>query len=355
MQKPDPSNQTMVCTSTDPADNADVDGDGVPACLDCDDDNPAVLPGAIEVCNGIDDDCDGIIDLDADGVALCGFEGPVLTAIDVLLVIDNSCSMWEEQQRLQAGLSSVTTPFYEDGVLFHIGVVSTDMMASTDEGKLVSSLGRRWVDSWMTEQDAAAFIDTAVVMGTQGSANEQGLDAADAALTVHAVPGGFNDGFLRTRADLAILVLSDEDDHSTQTAAVFAGWLGGFKPAGVGISFHSIVSPNPVCTDAGEPGTTYVQVTNAIGGLFESICAQDYTQALASLGTDYSPAGRVAVLLPEEPDMTSIQVAVTETDGVTTELGPVDLAWDDSEGVLWFTSHVAGEGAVATVDYRPAR
>jgi len=39
---------------------ADLDGDGTPACDDCDDTNPAVNPHAAEVCNdGVDDDCDG--------------------------------------------------------------------------------------------------------------------------------------------------------------------------------------------------------------------------------------------------------------------------------------------------------
>jgi MYXO-CTERM domain-containing protein len=41
----------------------DVDADGVIAELDCDDDDPAVKPGAAERCgNGKDDDCDGLVD-----------------------------------------------------------------------------------------------------------------------------------------------------------------------------------------------------------------------------------------------------------------------------------------------------
>jgi N-acetylneuraminic acid mutarotase len=45
------------------AESIDDDGDGITGCGgDCDDTNAAVHPGALENCNGIDDDCDGVID-----------------------------------------------------------------------------------------------------------------------------------------------------------------------------------------------------------------------------------------------------------------------------------------------------
>jgi len=41
---------------------ADVDGDGYDLCHDCDDADPAQSPGALEVCDAIDNNCDGRVD-----------------------------------------------------------------------------------------------------------------------------------------------------------------------------------------------------------------------------------------------------------------------------------------------------
>ncbi len=62
------------------ASQVDADADGFTADVDCDDHGAAVNPGAVEACNGVDDDCDGETDelgatggtpwyLDADGDA----------------------------------------------------------------------------------------------------------------------------------------------------------------------------------------------------------------------------------------------------------------------------------------------
>lgn len=59
-----PTPTTADTAVNDPTDlNADADGDGYTARLDCDDADPATHPDATESCdNNEDDDCDGMID-----------------------------------------------------------------------------------------------------------------------------------------------------------------------------------------------------------------------------------------------------------------------------------------------------
>ena len=51
-----------VVSTTNPLGPFDRDGDGFFDDVDCDDNNPAVHPGAAEVCDGVDNDCNGQID-----------------------------------------------------------------------------------------------------------------------------------------------------------------------------------------------------------------------------------------------------------------------------------------------------
>lgn len=79
----------------------DQDGDGFTSDVDCNDTNPAINPGAAEVCNGFDDNCNQAIDegfdKDSDGFTTCGGDCNDVNAaihpgvVEICNGIDDNC------------------------------------------------------------------------------------------------------------------------------------------------------------------------------------------------------------------------------------------------------------------------
>lgn len=74
------SKQDLAYEGTCQIQPVDNDGDGYPKGTDCDDTNSQIYPGAAEVCDGMDNDCDGMVDEN------CGF---------VPCNTDSDCKPWQ--------------------------------------------------------------------------------------------------------------------------------------------------------------------------------------------------------------------------------------------------------------------
>ena len=144
--------------------------------------------------------------------------------VDVLLVIDNSCSMEPYQQKLSANFDAFLTFFVEGDVDYQIGVVTTsviDTVAAPEYGCPQSEIDQipapgHLVDgTYITPDDdnGAEIFSDWVNVGTCGSGYEMGLESAYMAFTEpDAIEA--NAGFLREDAYLSIIFVSDEEDSS---------------------------------------------------------------------------------------------------------------------------------------------
>jgi hypothetical protein len=244
-----------------------------------------------------------------------------IPSVDVLWVIDDSCSMSEEQSALTANFSAFMSYFTDSGLDYHVGVTSMDMdgTAPGRQGKLRMDGGTSYIDtSYDAASAIASFTNRAnMCQGTScmGSGTERGIDATWGALVTHV--NGVNNGFYRQDAALSVIVISDEDDYSYLVNMFeFISWLQNLKLDGDMVSFSSIVGPQPLagCTAAYEPGARYLQVTQAVGGIEWSICASDWSQMLTELGLQAAGLKR-EFFLSAVPVESTIDVEVHTPEG----------------------------------------
>ncbi len=238
----------------------------------------------------------------------------VRRAADILFVIDNSGSMAEEQNLLQSGFPSFTSALntYSGGTLdWHIAITSTDVSqpGTGKQGALIPfsgvAAGTFFLDNTIDVGLANSAFQTAVILGTGGSGDERGIAAARMTAE-REFTAGISKGFIRADTPLSVIVLSDEDERSTQNPAD-AGYtpldpidepgnfISGIQALDTlsvipkTITFHSIVTSTQACLDGAGAfmGTTYMSLSQITNGIIGDICAlnfsyQDQLKSLAA-------------------------------------------------------------------------
>jgi hypothetical protein len=237
---------------------------------------------------------------------------------DILFVIDDSCSMSEEQERLAENFQRFVDVLADTAADYQLGVITTDI--ESDEAGVLRG-GVLTPDTPGLEQ---AFRD-AVIAGTSGSRDEEGLSAS-----VLATRPETNPGFVRADSKLNAVFISDEDDHSPAAVETYLERLAGVAGED-GFAAHALVGDLPAgCasgTSAADAGARYLDATDQTGGFAESICAEDYSGLLTRVGLDVTGLSDTFYLsqLPS-PDTLEVRVEDVliperEDDGWTYDLG----------------------------------
>ncbi|HJN76763.1 MAG TPA: choice-of-anchor D domain-containing protein [Myxococcota bacterium] len=203
--------------------------------------------------------------------------------VDVLWIVDNSCSMSGALAAVNANFGTFMGEFVDLGLDYHIAVVTTDMDNPAQSGKFMGSV--------ITEDtsDAEAEFAQQVDQGSSGSGKEQGFGACEAALTDPLLTTT-NTDFIREDASLAAIIVTDEDDDTDGlNSSAFSTWFNALKPAQEMATFSAISGPaDGPCFDwtngvDAAPAPLYVDATERTGGIHESICADEWDKALQHL------------------------------------------------------------------------
>lgn len=199
--------------------------------------------------------------------------------IDILFIIDDSCSMADDQVALGMQFDAFFSAFAANQVDFHVGVATTDMYAGNRRGRLVGP-----VLTPSTPNLREAFMRT-VEVGDTGSGDERGIDAARAALRYSFHPSP-NDDLVRPEADFALVFVTDEDDNSIVTVDALTTLVSGLKRDPSAITVASILGlvSDRTCQPDAVSRWRYADFTRRFGtrGVL-AICDGNYERTLKSI------------------------------------------------------------------------
>lgn len=198
------------------------------------------------------------------------FQQPIRGSSDILFIVDNSCSMGNEQALLADNFAYFAAGLVALDVDYQLAVITTDNPAF--RGEIINA---------ETDDIEAEFISQTSA-GTSGSGNEMPAEMAYQS-TESGGDAGPGSDFLRDDAVLSMIFISDEPDSSPSSWSTYLSYFESLKADPDNYVAHAISGDWPSgCADASATTTVY-ELTVATGGLYLSICATDWASHLEAL------------------------------------------------------------------------
>ncbi len=267
------------------------------------------------------------------------FEQGRARPVDVLFVVDDSCSMIEEQGALTGNFSDFIRTANVRSVDFRIAITTTDV-TGPKAGQL-----RGPILSPSTPDLEAEFTRQASV-GVTGSGLEQGLEAMDAFFNRQRAN---RTQFLRMGTTLVVIIVSDEDDGSP---ASVVGYFNALRAVANDTFVAAITGQAFGCQNIGTgdafPAPTYEAFLALTNGLSLSICAPWATN-LSNLGAT------VFGLQQRFPLANAADASATIEVRVNGQVVPASQ-WTyeaQSPAIFFDVNAIPPEGSTITVTYSP--
>jgi len=218
--------------------------------------------------------------------------------VDILLVVDDSCSMEDEQESLSSGFERFVEFFELAAVDYHIGVTTTDM--ENVAGRLIGYGGFKVINE--DTPSPSQVFEANVKVGTLGSGFERGLDAAVQAVSPLMLEGP-NQGFLRDDAVLSLIFVSDEEDISHLGVNSYIDYFLSLKDENARRDVFNSSALIGLDEDTGLPGSCgdpaepnggavgsvrYFDMARQTLGSVGSICEEDFQDVVSKMGLTIS-------------------------------------------------------------------
>lgn len=269
------------------------------------------------------------------------FDQVVDRPLDVLVVIDNSGSMIEEQANLATKLAPLLSEV--NSADWVIGVVTTDPN-DTCLRKLIKK----------GDANAAADFAAAVSPGTGGANNERGVLTAVRSLRGDCLSAPW----IRRDSTLALLVVTDEDNCSDglgcpnkeyNKGKYLLDYLATIRQVGKNARLYSLLwhpsQTQAQCPTGYNKGVQWADLVEKTTGKWGSICDADYTSTLTQISRDIAVTLNSKFTMKETPDAGSLVVKLNGaviTTGFTLMGKVLDFTVPPAEGSVVSVSYTHG-------------
>lgn len=240
----------------------------------------------------------------------------IKNSADILIVIDDSQSMREEQKNLSSKMNALLKSLVATD--WKIGVISTTAVPKGNDYACDLDL----IHS--TDIDAVEAFSKAVQAGTGGSGNEQGILQAVVGIRCLEKP------WVRPDSSLAVLIVSDEDNCSNgQDCARFPAksevYLTDYvektlgRMVGINAGFYGIYSPpSKPCSSASATANIYQRLIDyrmPNSKNFGSICDSSYQETLERISGSIAELLKNTLELKDAPIVGSVKIEATKANG----------------------------------------
>jgi hypothetical protein len=284
--------------------------------------------------------------------------------VDLLWIVDNSCSMEQEQNNVAAAGAEMVSLLSTTQLSWRLGLMSTDPAVNGNIGccgvnGFTPSSPRATAEA--ASQAWAAAVDG---LGTGGSGEEQGATLGLTAINNLSPASAAEDPFkFRENASVIVVHMSDEEDYTVKQASggndqscpenggkqgridqLIAGYIGQARPQGTaGLTTFAIhgIQPNAQgadfcdfntgsgdCLGASQHGRAYIDIAAAMGGGTGSICG-DMSQVVQDIIR--AGAGIASQIALTKPPISST-IRVVMADEANNFVGQPDVPRSRSNG-----------------------
>jgi len=221
---------------------------------------------------------------------------------DILLVIDQSGSMFDKNLTVGAAARIFVESLQQDNVDLHLAVINHDILHED-----AAFIGEPTVIDGTTPAAGDLLVARIQNGGSTSGFEEAGLESARLALSEPLLSGP-NAGFLREDADLHVVFVTDEDDQSSEPTDVYTQFFSELKGEPSKVFLYALLDTEDGQCGTIEPTVRYREVIEE-QRILGSVCAGNLSPAFDQLADSVS-ARRGRYELSQQPVVSSIEVFV---------------------------------------------